>query len=299
MSEMPLMGSITALVTPFLNGAIDKKAFQNLVKWQLDEGTNGFVPCGTTGEAPTLEDDDHIMLTQLCAEVVDGKAPIIVGCGSNNTKHAIELTNKVQKAGATAALQVTPYYNKPSQEGMYQHFKAIHDNTDLPIVIYNIPGRSIVDMNVQTMARLAVLPRIVGVKDATGDLGRPVKTARECGADFIQLSGNDDTALAFLAQGGVGCISVLSNVAPALCAKMHDAFRAGDMKTAQEINVQLQPLSDALFAESSPAPAKYALSLMGRVQNELRLPMVTITPALEKRIQAILEELNFLSQKAA
>ncbi len=300
MPEIELFGSMTALVTPFdEKGNIDHSAYQKMVKWQLDEGTHGFVPCGTTGEAPTLIDQEPELLTRLCAEVVKGKAPILAGCGSNSTQHAINLTHKVQKAGADAALQVVPYYNKPSQEGLYQHFKAIHDQTELPIVIYNIPGRSVVDMSVETMARLAALPRIIGVKDATGDLGRPVKTAKECGTDFMQFSGNDDTALAFLTQGGVGCISVLSNVVPGLCSKMHEAFHRGALKEAQEINIKLQDLSEALFAETSPAPAKACLSMMGLIQNNLRLPMIPVTKGMEARLESILQSLDVLETKAA
>ncbi|MDD2325530.1 MAG: 4-hydroxy-tetrahydrodipicolinate synthase [Alphaproteobacteria bacterium] len=278
-------GSITALITPFKNGEIDEKAFQDFVQWQLNEGTNGFVPCGTTGEAPTLSDEEYALLTRLCREVVNGKVPVIAGCGSNSTQHAVHLTAQAQNAGADAALHVVPYYNKPSQEGLYQHFKTIHDNSDLPIFIYNIPGRSIVNMTADTMARLAELQRIVGVKDATGNLQTPLKTRQKCGPDFIQLSGNDDTALAFLAQGGVGCISVVSNIAPSLCAKMQAAWRNGDIATAQKINDQLMPLIEVLFVETSPSPVKYAASLIGKCRNELRLPMVPVSKANEKQIK--------------
>lgn len=285
MSSLSIQGSITALITPFKNGEIDEKAYQDFVQWQLNEGTEGFVPCGTTGEAPTLTDDEYVLLTRLCAEVVKGKAPVIAGCGSNSTKHAMHLTAQAQNAGADAALHVVPYYNKPSQEGLYQHFKMIHDNSDLPIIVYNIPGRSIVNMTNETMARLAELPRIIGVKDATGDLSRPLKTRKFCGDKFIQLSGNDDTVLAFLAQGGHGCISVVSNVAPALCAKMHAAWRAGDVAAAQKINQQLNPLVEVLFIETSPSPVKYAASLIGKCRNELRLPMVPVAKNNEKQIK--------------
>jgi len=278
-------GSITALITPFKNGEIDEKDFQDFVQWQLNEGTNGFVPCGTTGEAPTLSDEEYALLTRLCREVVNGKVPVIAGCGSNSTQHAVHLTAQAQNAGADAALHVVPYYNKPSQEGLYQHFKTIHDNSDLPIFIYNIPGRSIVNMTADTMARLAELQRIVGVKDATGNLQTPLKTRQKCGPDFIQLSGNDDTALAFLAQGGVGCISVVSNIAPSLCAKMQAAWRNGDIATAQKINDQLMPLIEVLFVETSPSPVKYAASLIGKCRNELRLPMVPVSKANEKQIK--------------
>jgi len=285
MANPTFFGSITALITPFKNGEIDQKAFQDFVQWQLNEGTNGFVPCGTTGEAPTLSDEEYGLLTRLCMEVVKGKAPVMVGCGSNSTKHAMHLTAQAQNMGADAALHVCPYYNKPSQEGLYQHFKTIHDNSDLPIFIYNIPGRSIVNMMPDTMARLAALPRIIGVKDATGDLQKPLKVRQLCGPDFVQLSGNDDTALAHLAQGGVGCISVVSNIAPALCAKMQAAWRGGDIATAQKINDQLMPLIEVLFVETSPSPVKYAASLIGKCRNELRLPMVPVSKANEKQIK--------------
>ena len=285
MAQTSFFGSITALITPFKNGEIDTKAFQDFVQWQLNEGTNGFVPCGTTGEAPTLLDEEYGLLTRLCREVVGTKAPVIAGCGSNSTKHALHLTAQAQNAGADAALHVVPYYNKPSQEGLYQHFKMIHDNSDLPIFIYNIPGRSIVNMTVDTMARLAELPRIVGVKDATGNLQTPLKTRQRCGREFIQLSGNDDTALAFLAQGGHGCISVVSNIAPSLCAKMQAAWRSGDIAAAQKLNDQLMPLIEVLFVETSPSPVKYAASLLGKCRNELRLPMVPVSKTNEKQIK--------------
>lgn len=285
MTQPAFFGSITALITPFKDGAIDEKAFQDFVQWQLDEGTNGLVPCGTTGEAPTLTDEESALLTRLCVEVAKGKAPVMAGCGSNSTKHAIHLTTQAQKIGAEAALHVVPYYNKPTQEGMYQHFKAIHDSCDLPIFIYNIPGRSIVNMSVDTMARLAELPRIIGVKDATGDLQRPVKTRKTCGKDFTQLSGNDETVLPFLVQGGSGCISVVSNIAPALCAKMHAAWRCGDLAAAQTYNERLMPLIEALFLETSPSPVKYAASLLGKCRNELRLPMVPVGKANEVLIK--------------
>lgn len=288
MKKAPFFGSITALITPFKNGEIDAKAFQDFVQWQLNEGTNGFVPCGTTGESPTLTDQENDMLTRLTLEVAKGKAPVIAGCGSNNTAHAVHLTQQAQKAGANGALHVVPYYNKPSQEGLYQHYKTIHDQSDLPIVIYNIPGRSVANMTIETMARLAELPRIVGVKDATGDLGRPVKTRQTCGENFVQLSGNDDTVLAFLAQGGDGCISVVSNIAPSLCAQMHNAWRKGDLAAAQKLNDQIQPLVEVLFVETSPSPVKYAASLLGKARNELRLPMVPVTKANEKHIKEAL-----------
>ena len=283
-------GSITALITPFADGKADEKRFQEFVAWQIAQGTNGLVPCGTTGESPTLTHDEHHRVVDLCIEVAKGKVPVMAGCGSNSTAEAVSLTKHAEKSGADAALHVTPYYNKPTQEGLYQHYKAIHDATGLPIYIYNIPGRSVVNMTVETMARLAELPRIVGVKDATNDLARPAKTRATCGADFIQLSGEDATALPFLAQGGHGCISVTSNVAPALCAQMHAAWARGDIATAQKINDQLMPLHDALFCETSPGPVKYAASLLGLCRYEFRLPLVPISKANEKIVEEALRK---------
>jgi len=294
MSKMQFHSSITALITPFANGKLDEKRFQDFVAWQMAQGTNGLVPCGTTGESPTLSHDEHQRVVELCIEVAKGKIPVIAGCGSNSTAEAISLTKHAEKDGADAALHVTPYYNKPTQEGLYQHFKAIHDATGLPIFIYNIPGRSVVNMSVETQARLAELPRIVGVKDATADLTRPAKTKATCGADFIQLSGEDATALPFLAQGGVGCISVTSNIAPALCAQMQAAWAKGDLKTAEKINEQLMPLHEALFTETSPGPVKYAASLLGLCRYELRLPLVPIAKASEKAVEEALQKAGVL-----
>lgn len=285
MSMPRFHGSITALITPFHHGALDTKSFQDFVQWQLDEGTHGFVPCGTTGESPTLSDEESALVTRLCLEVAKGKAPVIAGCGSNNTAHAIHLTQQAEKLGADASLHVTPYYNKPTQEGLYQHYKAIHDHSEKPIFIYNIPGRCVINMTPDTMARLAELPRIVGVKDATADLQRPLKTRQQCGEDFIQLSGEDATALAFLAQGGHGCISVVSNIAPALCAQLQEAWGAGNLELAQSLTVQLAPLVEALFVETSPGPVKYAASLLGKCRNELRLPMVSVSKHTEKLVK--------------
>jgi 4-hydroxy-tetrahydrodipicolinate synthase len=285
MSEAKFRGSITALITPFKNGEIDEKSFQDFVKWQLDEGSHGVVPCGTTGENPVLSDEESERVIRLCLGVAKGRVPVIAGCGSNCTSSAVEATKAAEKLGADAALHVVPYYNKPTQEGIYAHFKEIHDKTGLPIVLYNVPGRTVASLSVETLARLAELPRIVGIKDATGDLQRPLKTRRMCGAGFIQLSGNDDTALAFLASGGVGCISVLSNVAPALCARMQDAWSEGNIHEAQEINYRLSTLAEALFIESSPAPVKYAVSLLGKCRNELRLPLVPATKKCEDQVR--------------
>ncbi|MFM2045295.1 MAG: hypothetical protein RLY86_3871 [Pseudomonadota bacterium] len=267
-------GSIAALITPFRDGKIDERAFQEFVEWQIAEGTHGVVPMGTTGESPTVSHEEHRLVVALTVEVAKGRVPVIAGTGSNSTEEAIGLTRYAKQVGADAALVVTPYYNKPTQEGLYQHFKAIHDAVDLPIIIYNIPGRSVIDMSVATMARLANLPNIVGVKDATADLVRPLRTRVEIGPDFCQLSGEDATATAFLAQGGVGCISVTANVAPRLCADMQNAWVARDMETMARIRDTLMPLHDALFAETSPSPVKYAASLLGKCTDEVRLPLV-------------------------
>jgi 4-hydroxy-tetrahydrodipicolinate synthase len=285
MTSLPLYGALTAIITPFNEGEVDVKALKDFVQWQVDEGINGLVPCGTTGESPTLFDHEDAIVIKTTLEIAKGKVPVIAGCGTNNTQHAIHLTQEAEKLGVDGALHVTPYYNKPTQEGLYQHFKAIHDNCGLPIIIYNIPGRSIVNVTVETMARLAALPRVIGVKDATNDLSRIAKTRKLCGPDFIQLSGNDDTALPFLAQGGHGVISVVSNIAPSLMVNMQDAWRKGDIATAQKINEQLAPLVEALFVETSPAPVKYAASLLGKCRNELRLPMVPCSKNTEKMVK--------------
>ncbi|HEV2301833.1 MAG TPA: 4-hydroxy-tetrahydrodipicolinate synthase [Stellaceae bacterium] len=277
-------GSLVALITPFRNGAVDETAFQEFVAWQIGQGTHGFVPCGTTGEAPALEHKEQVRVIALCAEVAKGKRPIIAGTGSNSTAHTIEMTRAAKEAGADAALIVCPYYNKPTQEGLYQHFKAVHDAVDLPIVIYNIPGRTSVDMTNATMARLSKLPNIVGVKDATNDLARPLRMRVEIGAQFALLSGEDATAVAYLAQGGDGCISVTANVAPRLLCEMHEAWQKGDVKTARAINERLIPLHDALFAETSPAPVKYAASLLGRSTSEVRQPLWAIGPETQDRV---------------
>jgi 4-hydroxy-tetrahydrodipicolinate synthase len=269
-------GSIVALLTPFRNGAVDEKAFQAFVEWQVAQGTHGLVPCGTTGESPTLTHDEHMRVVELCVEASAGRVPVIAGTGSNSTAEAIALSRHAKEADADAVLVVTPYYNKPTQEGLYQHYKAIHDAVDIPIIIYNIPGRSVIDMSVATMARLAKLPNVVGVKDATADLTRPLRTRVEIGPEFCQLSGEDATVAAFLAQGGQGCISVTANVAPAQCSALHNAWQAGDWPTVERLRDQLMPLHGALFVETSPGPVKYAASLLGLCSDEMRLPMVPV-----------------------
>jgi len=287
-------GSIVALLTPFKNGKVDEAAFQSFVEWQVAEGTHGLVPCGTTGESPTLSHEEHDRVVELCIEAAGGKVPVIAGTGSNSTDEAIRLTRHAKKAGAQAALVVTPYYNKPTQEGLYQHFKAIHDQADLPIIIYNIPGRSVVDMSVATMARLVKLPNIVGVKDATADLARPLRTRVAIGPEFCQLSGEDATVTAFLAQGGVGCISVTANVAPRLCAELHDAWRKGDLATAERVRDQLMPLHDAMFVETSPAPVKFAASLLGKCTDEVRLPLVPASDSARETIRDAMKKAGLL-----
>ena len=271
-----LRGSITALVTPMADGAIDETAFQELVDWQIREGTHGVVPVGTTGESPTLSHDEHNRVVRLCVEAAGGRVPVIAGTGSNSTAEAIEFSREAEKAGADALLVVTPYYNKPTQEGLYQHFKAINDAVGLPILVYNIPARSVVDISVETMARLAELRNIAGVKDATANVARVSLQREACGKDFIQLSGEDATALGFMAHGGRGCISVTANAAPRLCSEFQEACLAGDYGKALEIQDRLMPLHRALFLETSPSPVKYAVSLLGRCSPRVRLPLVEI-----------------------
>jgi len=285
MSGPMFRGSLPALITPFANGHVDEPAFQRFVDWQIEQGSHGVVPCGTTGESPTLSPDEHIRVVELCIEAAGGRVPVVAGTGSNSTAEAIAFTRHAKEAGADAVLVVTPYYNKPTQEGLYQHFKAIHDAVEIPILIYNIPGRCIVDMSVETMARLAKLPNIVGVKDATNDLARPPKTRAASGETFAQLSGEDGTMLAFLAQGGHGCISVTANVAPRQCADLQEAWQRGDVETASRINERLMPLHQALFVEPSPAPVKFAASLLGLCENRVRLPMICVRPETEATVR--------------
>src|SRR6516164_9929538 len=269
-------GSFTALVTPFQNGAVDEKAFRALVVWQIDEGTNGLVPVGTTGESPTLSHDEHKQVVEWCIAEARGRVPVIAGAGSNSTREAIDLAQHAEKAGANAVLVVTPYYNKPTQEGLYQHFKAINDAIGIPIILYNIPGRSVIDMSVDTMKRLYELKNIAGVKDATANMVRVSQQRAAMGPEFNQLSGEDASALGFMAHGGHGCISVTSNVAPRLCAEFQDSCLKGDYANALKVQDKLMPLHTALFIETNPAPAKYALSLLGKCAEAVRLPMVAV-----------------------
>jgi 4-hydroxy-tetrahydrodipicolinate synthase len=269
-------GSFTALVTPFSNGSLDEKAFRGLVDWQIAEGTNGLVPVGTTGESPTLSHEEHRQVVEWCIEQAKGRVPVIAGSGSNSTREAIELSQHAEEAGADAVLVVTPYYNKPTQEGLYQHFKAINDAIGIPIIIYNIPMRSVIDMSVDTMTRLFELNNIAGVKDATANVARVSQQRAAMGEQFNQLSGEDATVLGFMAHGGHGCISVTSNVAPRLCAEFHDACLKGDYATALKLHDKLMPLHTALFIETNPAPAKYALSVLDKCSDTVRLPMVRL-----------------------
>jgi len=277
-------GSFTALVTPFKNGSVDEKAFRALVDWQIAEGTKGLVPVGTTGESPTLSHDEHKAVVEWCVDQARARVPVVAGAGSNSTQEAIDLARHAEHAGADAVLVVTPYYNKPTQEGLYQHFKAINDAIGIPILIYNIPARSVIDMSVDTMKRLYELRNIAGVKDATANMARVTQQRAAMGADFNQLSGEDITALGFMAHGGHGCISVTSNVAPRLCAEFQAACLKGDYGAALKLQDKLAPLHMDLFIETSPAPVKYALSLLGKCANTLRLPLV---PASERAQTAV------------
>ena len=286
-----LYGSMVALVTPMReDGGVDEEAFARLIEWQIGEGTHGIVPVGTTGESPTLSHAEHQRVVEIAVEVARRRVPVVAGAGSNSTAEAIGLARHAKKAGADAALVVTPYYNKPTQDGLLRHYTAIADAAALPIVIYNIPGRSVIDMSVETMARLAKHPWIVGVKDATANLTRPLHTTRACGRDFVQLSGEDHTVLAFLASGGHGCISVTANVAPRLCAEMHEAWRKGEVAEAMAIQDRLVPLHDAMFCESNPGPVKYAASLLGFGSAFCRLPLAPLGEASAARVRAAMVE---------
>jgi len=278
-------GSFTALVTPFKTGSVDEKALRDLVEWQIAEGTNGLVPVGTTGESPTLSHDEHKRVVEWCIDQANERVPVIAGAGSNSTAEAIELSRHAEGAGADAVLVVTPYYNKPTQEGLYQHFKAINDSVGIPIVIYNIPGRSVIDMSVDTMARLYALKNIAGVKDATANMVRVSQQRAAMGPDFNQMSGEDGTCLGFMAHGGHGCISVTSNVAPRLCAEFQSACLKGDYATALTLQDKLMPLHQHLFIETNPSPAKYALSVLGKCADTVRLPMVPLSDASKAKVR--------------
>jgi 4-hydroxy-tetrahydrodipicolinate synthase len=291
-----IKGSITALITPFKNGELDEKAFKRLVDWQIAEGTHGLVPVGTTGESPTLSHKEHMRVVELCVETARGRVPVIAGAGSNSTREAIELTRHAKEVGADAALSVAPYYNKPTQDGLYRHFAAIAEAVDLPVILYNIPGRSIVEISVETMAKLAKIPNIVGVKDATSNLARASRDRAYVRDDFIQLSGDDATALGFMAHGGRGCISVTSNVAPRACADFQNACQTGDYIKALKIQDRLMPLHDALFCEASPAPTKYAASLLGLCDDEVRLPIVALSESGRQTVRGAMEAAQLLNR---
>ena len=281
-------GSNVALVTPFKNGKLDDASYIKLIHFHIKNGTNGLVPAGTTGESPTLSHEEHERVIELCVKESDGKLPVIAGTGSNSTEEAISLTSHAESIGANGALIVTPYYNKPTQEGLYQHYKAINDKCGIPIIIYNIPGRSVIDMSVDTMARLFELKNIVGVKDATGDLNRVNETLKKLGKDFIQLTGNDDNALEFNLRGGVGSISVTANIAPKYCSEFQKFSILTDEKSkleAEKIDKILQPVHHSMFIESNPSPVKYAAKLLGLCDDEVRLPMVKVTEATKKIVE--------------
>ncbi|MBI0536565.1 4-hydroxy-tetrahydrodipicolinate synthase [Roseomonas sp. KE2513] len=289
-------GSLVALITTMTqDGKLDERAFQDFVAWQVAEGTQGLIPVGTTGESPTLSHEEHQRVVEMCIEAAGGKVPVIAGAGSNSTAEAVALAQHAKRAGADAVLVVTPYYNKPTQEGLYLHFKTIADTVDLPIIIYNIPPRSVVDMSVETMARLARHPNIIGVKDATANLTRPLHTRAACGPEFCQLSGEDHTVLSFLAAGGVGCISVTANIAPRLCREMHDAWAEGRVADAMAIQDRLVPVHDAMFCESSPGPVKFAASLLGKGTDYCRPPLAPIAEASRTRVRTALSGAGLLN----
>lgn len=291
-----IRGSITALVTPMNDdGSVDEARFGAFVDWQISEGTSGLVPVGTTGESATLSHDEHEKVIKQCIEVAAGRVPVIAGTGSNSTSEAVSLSQAAEKAGADALLVVTPYYNKPTQEGLKAHYRAIHDATNLPIIIYNIPGRSVINMTAATMGELSKLDRIVGVKDATGDAVRPIEQRLASGADFVQLTGEDAAVLPFMGAGGHGAISVTSNVAPRLCADFHKAWMAGNMAEAMAINDRLMPLHQALFIESNPVPAKYALSLLGRMDETVRMPMVELQQSTKDAVRDAMTAVGLLN----
>ena len=296
MSTFRLQGSLTALITPMRpDGSVDERAFADFVEWQIAEGTDALVPVGTTGESPTLSHAEHKRVVEICIEAARGRVPVVAGAGSNSTAEAIDFAQHARQAGADATLVVTPYYNKPTQEGLFLHYTAIADAVDLPMILYNVPSRSVVDLMPETMGRLAKHKNIVGVKDATANLARPLHQAATCGAGFIQLTGEDHTALAFNASGGVGCISVTANVAPRLCSEMQKAWREGRLADALAIQMRLLPVHDALFCETSPGPVKYAASLLGKGSDVCRLPMAPIAESTRTRVEAAMRGAGLLN----
>jgi 4-hydroxy-tetrahydrodipicolinate synthase len=284
-----IKGSIPALITPMKDGQVDEAAFRRLVNWQIEQGSHGLVPCGTTGESPTLSHEEHMRVVEICVEEARGRVPVIAGAGSNSTAEAISLTKHAKAVGADAVLSVTGYYNKPSQEGLYRHYAAIVEAVDIPLVVYNIPGRAIVEITVETMARLAKLKNVIGVKDATANLARPIRERLACGLEWRMLSGEDSTTLGYMVQGGHGCISVTANVAPKLCAEFQNACMQGVYDTALALQERMMPLHDAMFVEPSPAPVKYAGSLIGICTDEVRLPLVAASEAARARVRAAMD----------
>jgi 4-hydroxy-tetrahydrodipicolinate synthase len=280
-----IKGSLTALITPFKNGAVDEGAYRRLVEWQIGEGTHGLVPCGTTGESPTLTDEEHMRLIELCVEAAKGRVPVLAGAGSNSTAQAIMLSRHSKKVGADAVLSVVPYYNKPTQEGLYRHFAKIAESVDIPIVIYNVPSRTVADISVETLARLSKIANIVAIKDATGNMARASRERAALPAKFIRLSGEDATTLGFMAHGGHGCISVTSNVAPRLCAEFQKACMAANFAEALTLQDRLMPLHDAMFVETSPAPVKFAASLLGHCSEDVRLPLAPASDMARKAVR--------------
>jgi len=289
-------GSIPALITPFINGEIDYTSYNKIIEWSINEGSHGFVPCGTTGESPTLNHNEHKKVIEECIKIVDKRVPVIAGTGSNSTSEAIEFTQHAENTGADGALVVTPYYNKPTQEGLYKHFESISNNTSLPIIIYNIPGRSVIDMSIDTMFELSKISNIVGVKDATNDLFRPLLTRTKIKNDFCYLSGEDGTALPYLAQGGNGCISVTANIAPKLCSEMHIAWRDQNIKKACEINIKLAKIHHALFSETSPGPVKFAAELLNLCSCETRLPLAPIKESTKDIVKSSMIEVGLINK---
>jgi len=280
-----IRGSLPALITPFRDGKVDEAAFRRLVSWQIAEGSNGLVPCGTTGESPTLSHEEHQRVVELCVEEANGRVPVVAGAGSNSTVEAVSLTRHAKEVGADAVLSVTGYYNKPTQEGLYRHYATIAEAVDIPILVYNIPGRAVVEISVETMARLSKIANVIGVKDATANLARPSRERLACGTDWRLLSGEDGTALGYMAHGGHGCISVTANVAPRACALFQQACERGTFDVALQFQDRLMPLHDAMFCEPSPGPVKYAASLLGLCTDEVRLPMMAATEPARARIR--------------
>ena len=287
-------GSIPALITPFKNGKVDYNSFHKIIEWSIGQGSHGFVPCGTTGESPTLSHEEHKKVIEECIKVVDNRIPVIAGTGSNNTIEAIEFTKHAEESGANGALVVTPYYNKPTQDGLYSHYRKIAESTSLPIIIYNIPGRSIVDMTINTMAELSKINNIIGVKDATNDLFRPLLTRTKIKKDFCYLSGEDGTALPYLAQGGNGCISVTANIAPKLCSDLHNHWRDKKIDEVLQINLKLVKIHYALFVESSPGPVKFAAELLNLCSSETRLPLAPIKESTKSLVIECMSEIGLI-----